>query len=306
MDALAEAHSAVAETESRVEGGEGKWRGEINGRGRRRRDEAEQSNVPRVYSRAEIPGLGGEPSPPPPPPQQLRGQAWPEEFEERESDEGWPEPKAPVAVVVGARAAEKRRSDSQPRRAARLGLGDADGPVNVGSTAVVVGAEVSLLLKELREEQSALREHVEKHTEVMTALQIQARAERERAHAELAAVRSRMQPPSEVWDDDGDSLDQFVVETHILPKHVNSIPDDLEMLPAMDERQRHGGRRAPTPELPSTSTRQRVPPGRGLSSPAIIRGDLGDIRKVRAAQQRLFLYACALLIACRSPPAIRL
>ena len=54
----------------------------------------------------------------------------------------------------------------------------------------------------------------------MTALQEQAQAaqaERERAHAELAAVRSRMGPAVGSSQDYSysDALDQFIVETHM-------------------------------------------------------------------------------------------
>eukprot|EP00191_Tetraselmis_sp_GSL018_P014399 CAMPEP_0177581328 /NCGR_PEP_ID=MMETSP0419_2-20121207/2085_1 /TAXON_ID=582737 /ORGANISM="Tetraselmis sp., Strain GSL018" /LENGTH=961 /DNA_ID=CAMNT_0019070355 /DNA_START=1173 /DNA_END=4061 /DNA_ORIENTATION=+ len=141
--------------------------------------------------------------------------------------------------------------------------------------------EVSVLLRQLKHEQSSLREHMAQQAEAMRALKEQAesaQADRSRAQAELVAVRQRMAGVAI-----RDALDEFIVETHILPKHINSIPDDLEHLPAVELGIREDGG-ARTPDL---SWGAGIGPGglseeshgmnmraRQVESPAIICGGL--------------------------------
>lgn len=125
---------------------------------------------------------------------------------------------------------------------------------------------------------------VASQVEAMSALQEQAQmaaAERQRAQSELAAVRGRMASGG----GRADALDHFIVETHILPKHVNAIPEDLEDLPGLDlpaARYQHQPRGA-RPRTPDQHDGHAVAARRAdanrhraaqIGSPAILRGDL--------------------------------
>lgn len=88
--------------------------------------------------------------------------------------------------------------------------------------------EMASILRQLQAEQAALREEVQRHSSTMEQMQHDsstALSERDRAWNELRRVRSAL-------DARADSLDQFVVNTHLLPKTQSTIPDALpEMHP---------------------------------------------------------------------------
>jgi len=253
---------ALAEEEEHQQSGasnRGHWR---QNRRIRSSDGADSGGEPKVavYSAGEIPGLEDmEPSPKPP------AAAW---MSRPTSNEPSPLPRH----EKGDRSHRSHRPPPRQRRTE----GGQEGP------SAVAGPEVSALLRELRDEQSALREHVVKHTESMAALKEQAaaaQADRERAQTELAAVRNRMDAPAAARSRGGDSLDHFIVETHIVPKDLNAIPDDLSELPWLDMGRKMGGGAPKTPLLrgaaanggPEHAELRRVRE-RQAASPAILGG----------------------------------
>lgn len=143
-------------------------------------------------------------------------------------------------LTAGSGKARTRDSGTQPQ-STRMTAGkkDSDMSISIRSSA---SEEIMLAIKDLKEEQEQIRAQMLMQTTLLEQMQEQTRdAQRERDEARMEF--SRMQAAAQALSSDllaaqgaegGDSIDRFVVDTHMLPAHTTDIPDNIGTAQSLD------------------------------------------------------------------------
>ncbi|KAK3240190.1 hypothetical protein CYMTET_49960 [Cymbomonas tetramitiformis] len=143
-------------------------------------------------------------------------------------------------LTAGSGKARSREGGMQPQLTKRTaGKKDGDMSVSIRSSA---SEEIMSAIKDLKEEQEQIRAQMLMQTTLLERMQEQTRdAQRERDEARMEF--SRMQAAAQALSTDllvaqgsegGDSIDRFVVDTHMLPAHTTDIPDNINTAQSLD------------------------------------------------------------------------